>query len=91
MIEARNTTGTAITTAGLVSVPANSAVLFPADRCVFRTEFNDTANAYETTGVLFYPGAPNPDGAEFETVSATGIKTRLGYIGKTGRFVGITD
>ena len=56
--------------------------LFPADRCVWSTE-PDTNGGYTVAAAEFCP----PGGTSY-----TGIDSPvLGYVGKSGRFVAITN
>jgi len=58
---------------------------YPAETCVWRTE--QTATGYRLTHVDIHN--PNVGTTNTGTVATTG--TRLGYIGKSGRFVAYTE
>ena len=58
--------------------------IFPADRCTWR-QVDDT-NGYSIDVVLFYPGNTNAT-----DLTGTNLSNRLGYIGKSGRFVAISN
>ena len=69
-------------------IPATQVHNFPADRCVWSQSYVGTENAYRITGARFFGhggGATNPPAA------AVIQNAELGYIGKSGRFVPITD
>ena len=58
----------------------------PADRCTWRQNYVANDNQYAIFDVMFYPG-----NAAAVAVAGVGTNTHLGYIGKSGRFVPITD
>ena len=78
MMVIRGTLGTAYE--GLVAAP--NVHNFPADRCVWSQSYNANTRQYVITSARFFgntaPGAPIQN-------------AELGYIGKSGRFVAITD
>ena len=59
--------------------------LFPADRCTWRQE-TTSGGGYSIDVVLFYPGNTNAT-----DLTGTNLSNRLGYIGKSGRFVAISN
>jgi len=65
----------------LMTVPTTIAYhIYPADRCTWRQTYDNNSNEYLVYDATFYPG------------NATGVtidEAQLGYIGKSGRFVGI--
>lgn len=66
--------------------------LFPADRCSWSQDDDTDDRGYIITDAIFYPGRTGEIGGQ--TVSGAGIQIsnpQLGYIGKSGRFVPITD
>ena len=66
--------------------------IFPADRCTWAQQ-DDPAGGYRITNANFYPGA-SVDGVLGLSAPATHIAIAspvLGYIGKSGRFVAITN
>ena len=67
-------------------------IIYPADRCTWVQEPSSDGGGYAITSATFYNG--NDDGTELRTSSIPGAHVgpvRLGYIGKSGRFVAITD
>ena len=68
----------------------NQTHIFPADRCTWVQNPDTDGRGYFINDVVFFTG--DAAGVELNGGSgATTNKTRLGYIGKTGRFVAITD
>ena len=70
-----------------INKTATNTVILPADRCTWTDAGYIAAdNQYAISNVNFYPGNAG-------SVSVTGSNTdvQLGYIGKSGRFVGISD
>ena len=61
----------------------SEGTIWPADRCTWQSTYSSTTDQYEISSPLFYNGS-----------SATGVSlgtaVQLGYIGKSGRFVGIS-
>ena len=73
-----------------LSYTNNTTHILPADRCSWRQDA-DPNGGYFITDVFFYSGA-DTDGILVSAGSgATTNKTTLGYIGKSGRFTGITN
>ena len=61
---------------------ANAGTVYPADRCTWEQAPSSDNRGYVISDASFYPG----------NAAAVGIGgPLLGYIGKTGRFVAITD
>ena len=58
----------------------------PADRCHWQQEQIPGTSNYRITGVHYSTGAAPPT-----SLVAAGNSFRLGYIAKTGRFVGMTE
>lgn len=85
MLRLTNNTGGTITIAN-TGVENGSFKLFPADRCTWTTQYNATTRNYEITIAEFYPGNGNA-----ASLNGTNRVVELGYIGKSGRFVEITD
>ena len=71
-----------------INKTATNIVHLPADRCTWEQSYSAADNQYSIAQVRFWPGA----GTDAQ-ISVTGTNTdvALGYIGKSGRFVGITD
>ena len=70
----------------VIGKTTTNVVLVPADRCVWTTTYNSTAGAYQLSNVRFYDGnAANGNALE------NNHDYQLGYVGKSGRFVGISD
>ena len=70
-----------------INKTATNTIILPADRCTWTDAGYIAAdNQYGISNVNFYPGNAG-------AVSVTGSNTdvQLGYIGKSGRFVGISD
>ena len=70
-----------------INKTATNTVILPADRCTWTDPgYSATEQQYAIAEVRFYPGNAG-------SVSVTGTNTdvALGYIGKSGRFVAITD
>ena len=67
--------------------------IFPADRCTWAQSVQpDGTSNYSIENAVFYPGA-SVDGVLGLTSPATHVtigNPELGYIGKSGRFVGMT-
>ena len=63
-------------------IPATQVHNFPADRCVWSQSYNANERSYTITGARFF-GTAAP--------AAVISNAELGYIGKSGRFVPITD
>ena len=64
--------------------------IFPADRCLWEQRDATSGNGYEIAEAVYIPGANTPVGG------ATGFSHAitdpvLGYIGKSGRFVALTE
>ena len=55
---------------------------FPADRCVWSQSYDANERSYTITGARFFGNG---------STSAAIQNAELGYIGKSGRFVPITD
>ena len=63
---------------------------FPADRCTYN--ISQVENGYEISNVFFYPGAgTSVDGIELVSGTSTSGEVTLGYIGKSGRFVAMSN
>ena len=58
--------------------------IFPADRCTWQ-QVDDT-NGYSIDVVRFYPGDTNAT-----DLSGSGLSNMLGFIGKSGRFVAVSN
>ena len=86
MLRVENTGTSAQTIGSHVDVPAGQSRYFPADRCSFRTTYNATAGQYEISDAYFYPGTSTA-----VDLSTTNTTSHLGFIGKSGRFVEMTD
>ena len=76
---------------------------FPADRCTFEianVEANGISDGYEISQVIFYSGSPVSSSATGGTTNyvqgtqlpvGVGVgSAQYGYIGKSGRFVGMS-
>ena len=59
--------------------------IFPADRCTWR-QVDDADGGYSIDVVLIYPGNTNA-----RDLTGTDLSNMLGYIGKSGRFVAISN
>ena len=67
--------------ANAASDPSPQGTIYPADRCTWQQRYlNDQ---YDIETAIFYPGHAAP--------IALGDNVTLGFIGKSGRFVPITD
>ena len=64
---------------------SDNKTIYPADRCSWR-QVDSTGSGYSINTVMFYPG-----NAGAENLSGSGTSNRLGFIGKSGRFVGISE
>ena len=60
-----------------------TGTLYPADRCTWLYEYDDGTTEYQITDGMFYPGHAAP----INLLS----NITLGVIGKSGRFVPITE
>ena len=73
--------------------------MWPADRCTWQQEASANGNGYTVSNVTYYPGvavnqAETGDNPATLNETNDGIQLQnavLGYIGKSGRFVAITD
>lgn len=65
----------------MMVIKDDTDTIFPADLCVWEQVDNGGSDGYDITNVLFYGTGTG--------VAKTGCE--LGYIGKSGRFVQITD
>ena len=78
--------------AAFTSVVIEDHVIYPADRCTWVQEPSFDNRGYAVTEATFYTG--NNDGTLLTSTSIPGAHVRdvrLGYIGKSGRFVAMTD
>lgn len=93
VIQLHNPTGSAISVGSgtdAISIGPGTFASFPADRCVWFTRPQDGNRGYEIHYADFLPG----NASRYTLTDATdqaGIEISLGYVGKSGRFVGITD
>ena len=67
--------------------------IWPADRCVWQQENSTDGNGYRIRAAHFFPGAAVNQGAAVGAANdAIQLSNAvLGVIGKSGRFVAITD
>ena len=56
---------------------------YPADRCTWVQTYDNATRNYDINTGFFYPGHAGP--------VTLGSDITLGFIGKSGRFVGITE
>ena len=71
---------------------ATISIIIPADRCSW-VQGDTVGGGYSISDVRFYDGE-DPDGetASGDAVPASvTVQTRLGYIGKSGRFTAMTN
>ena len=93
---AADTALTTITFTAL-AIPAHTVIehnIFPADRCTWIQEDSADGNGYHIRSANFYPGTGTTVAQLLDVNTTAGIEVldlRLGYLGKTGRFVAITD
>ena len=73
-------------TTALLGYTAGQEFFLPADRCTWRQAYDADDNQYSVINVMYYPGN---EGAV--AITGVGTNTHLGYIGKSGRFVAITE
>ena len=66
-------------------ITPNTDHIFPADRCVWSQQVGVGGDGYQIGTVFFFPGAGTTGAATIVT------EARLGYIGKSGRFVEIAS
>ena len=59
-----------------------SGVLYPADRCTWTHSYDSTTQQYDIDTVTFYG---------VDSTIDVGSNATLGYIGKSGRFVPISE
>ena len=64
---------------------SSNRTIYPADRCSWR-QADNTGGGYSINTVTFYPG--NTTATD---LSGSGTSNMLGYIGKSGRFVAISN
>ena len=84
--------GTGSITVGQIAIGVNESANFPAENCLWEEPVADAQGTRRLQQVRYFP---------YTSTSATTIQTdaltgdnrvvRLGYIGKSGRFVPITD
>jgi hypothetical protein len=73
----------------MLVIQAANGNTYPAETCVWRTE-QLTSGGYRLTHFSIHsPNVPTSGGSSVPTVAPTG--SRLGYIGKSGRFVAYTE
>ena len=70
---------------------SDNKTIYPADRCSWRQANTvdtdgDPIGGYSINTVMFYPG-----NAGAENLSGSGTSNMLGFIGKSGRFVAISN
>ena len=72
---------------------ANIGRLYPADRCTWTHTYNSATEQYDVNGAVFYTGATNVVSGQPNAPLTIdlGSNVTLGYIGKSGRFVGISE
>lgn len=94
VLEVRNTSGTPVplANAGGISLGTVHELLFPADRCVWEVDYDAANNQYEIVAAYFYGNATGAGTAGAPaTLHGADRIVRLGYLGKSGRFVPITE
>lgn len=69
--------------------PAGSEFILPADRCTWRQD-SDGDGGYSIRAVSVIVSGNSPATADVRIDSEEGDTVTLGYLGKSGRFVGIT-
>ena len=67
---------------GVPAATGTTFNIFPADRCTWQQTYNSTGKYYSISNARFFGNG---------TTAVTLTSAELGYIGKTGRFVPITD
>ena len=66
---------------GVANSPQNT--LYPADRCTWTHRYDAVTRQYDIDNGMFYPGNAAAISLENDIT--------LGFIGKSGRFVGISE
>ena len=87
-------TGTGAAATGGLSLLAGASYNFPADRCVWTVSDSSDDRGYRVVGAFFYDGASaslTTGEAAPAALHGTNLIIRFGYIGKSGRFVPVTD
>lgn len=91
VLQVTNNTGGTVQI-GRAGIPDGQSKVFPADRCSWTETYDEVDNQYEITIAEFWPGAVEGSINVNQAISLNGTNrvVRLGYIGKSGRFVPIT-
>ena len=74
-----------------VPIPSGDIAYFPADRCVWKyvnSPAEYSQGQYRLSNAFFFPGAGATASVDIHTAD---LVSTLGYIGKSGRFVGMTE
>jgi len=85
MLRVQNNTSATITLANS-GILAGGFKLFPADRCTWNFTYDSNSKQYEIDVAEFYPGDTNA-----VSLNGTNRVVTLGYIGKSGRFIEISE
>ena len=64
---------------------SDEKTIYPADRCSWR-QVDNASGGYSINTVMFYPG-----NAAAEDLTGAGATNLLGFVGKSGRFVAISN
>ena len=73
---------------------ATVAHIFPADKCSWAQDDSASGNGYSISDAVFYPGFNGTVTGQALGTGQAGIAINdavLGYIGKSGRFVAISN
>lgn len=79
----------------MMVIQNSNGIIYPADRCTWQIRTDPDGNGYNIHNVRFYPGSAgtgtDPADGHIQITTGTDYTARLGLIGKSGRFVPITD
>ena len=83
--------GTGSVTVGLIAIGAGESANFPAENCLWEEPTSDARGTRRLQQVRYFPYTGSTTTVQTSALTGTDRTVRLGYIGKTGRFVPITD
>ena len=78
-------------TVGQIAIGANESANFPAENCLWEEPVADAQGTRRLQQVRYFPYTGSTTTVQTSALTGTDRTVRLGYIGKTGRFVPITD
>ena len=78
-------------TVGQIAIGANESANFPAENCLWEEPVADAQGTRRLQQVRYFPYTGSTTTVQTDALTGNNRTVRLGYIGKTGRFVPITD